>query len=294
MHYRHTIHLPRILMRARILLSPLLMTLAMASQAADIPQASPAVAATPAEAAKAAEANQPVAVVNGVAIPPFFAEILTQERMARGQSAEQISKEMIRNTLINSELLVQEAKRQGLDKSPQLQALIVYRNQEMLARAQLENHLRQHPLKEEDIKAEYDKAKEKAGGGEYRASHILVPTEKEAKDVIAQLGKKKAKFADLAKKYSKDSSAGNGGDLGWVDPSALVGEFAEAMAKLKKGEYTKAPVQTRFGWHVILLEDSRDLKIPTYDEAKERVAQQMLQQQIRAYLQELRAGAKVE
>jgi peptidyl-prolyl cis-trans isomerase C len=143
--------------------------------------------------------------------------------------------------------------------------------------------------------AEYNKAKAKAGETEYRPRHILVNSEKEAKAVIAKLTTgKKAKFDDLAKKESKDSSAGNGGDLGWVLPANLVPEFANAMVGLKKGEISKTPVQTKFGWHVIRMEEIRKLDFPEFDKLKDRIASQMQQLQLRNYVVELRAGARVE
>jgi len=206
-----------------------------------------------------------------------------------------LTDEAVRDAVITAELLAQEAVRKGLDKGPTLIAAMEFQKKEILSQALIEDFVRSHPINEELIKAEYDSAKIKAGDTEYRASHILVNSEKEAKDVIAKLtAGKKAKFEDLAKKESKDSSAGNGGDLGWTLPANLVPEFANAMVKLKKGEVSKTPVQTKFGWHVIRLEETRKLDFPTYDKLKNRIASQMQQQQLRKYVQELRAGAKID
>lgn len=240
-----------------------------------------------------AGADKPIATVNGVAIPSIYVEFIRRERAARGQSEEALSDAAIRDALIAAELLAQEALKAGIDKDPKIVALVAFQRKELLGRAVLEDYLRKHPVSEETLKAEYEKAKAKAGESEYRVRHILVTSEKEAKDIIAQL-RKKAKFEDLAKKQSKDTSAGNGGDLGWVSPSNLVGEFADAMVKLKKGEYSKTPVQTRFGWHVIRLDDARPVKIPGYEEVKGRIAQQLQQIEVRKYLRELAGNAKVE
>jgi len=185
------------------------------------------------------------------------------------------------------------AIKRGLDKGATVQAILALQRKEVLGKAMLEEYVRTHPLDDARIKAEYDKAKEKAGTMEYRPSHILVKDEKTAKSLIAKLGQK-TKFEDLAKKYSQDSSAGNGGDLGWTTPGNLVPEFAEAMVKLKKGAYTKPPVQTRFGWHVIKLEDSRAVQFPEYEKVRGRIASQLLQMDVRKYVAGLRESARIE
>lgn len=238
-------------------------------------------------------ADKPIATVNGVAIPAVYVDFIRRERVVRGQSDEALSDASIRDALIAAELLAQEALKAGLDKDPKIVALLEFQRKELLGRAFLEDYLRKHPVSEETLKAEYEKAKAKAGETEYRVRHILVSSEQEAKDIIAKL-RKKARFEDLAKKQSKDTSAGNGGDLGWISPSAVVGDFADAMVKLKKGEFSKTPVQTRFGWHVIRVDDVRPLKVPAYEEVKGRIAQQLQQIEVRKYLRELSSNAKVE
>jgi len=236
-----------------------------------------------------------LATVNGVALPHVFANFVRQGRMNRGGAPEGLTDEAIREAVITAEVLAQEAVRNGLEKGPTLIAAMEFQKKEMLSQALIEDFVRSHPISEEILKAEYDKAQAKAGNTEYRARHILVNDEKEAKDLIAKLTTgKKAKFEDLAKKASKDSSASNGGDLGWTLPANLVPEFANAMVKMKKGEVSKEPVQTKFGWHVLRLEETRKLDFPTYDKLKNRIASQMQQQQLRKYVQELRAGAKIE
>lgn len=253
------------------------------------------VAPAPAAATKAPEAAKPLATVNGVALPQVFANFVRQSRMNRGGSPESLSEEAIREAVVIAELLSQEAVRKGLDKGPTLLAAMEFQRKELLSQAVMEDFARSHPISEEAVKAEYDNAKAKAGETEYRPRHILLNSEKEAKDVIAKLtAGKKAKFEDLAKKESKDPSSGNGGDLGWTLPANLVPEFANAMVKLKKGEVSKDPVQTKFGWHVIRLEETRKLDFPAYEKLKNRIASQMQQFQLRKYVQELRAGAKIE
>jgi peptidyl-prolyl cis-trans isomerase C len=266
----------------------LLLCLAL-SMSAGARAAASAPAAVPPQASVA-----PIAVVNGVPIPAVFGDIMRRERAARGQGPEQLSDDAVRNALIAGELLAQEAHRQGLDKSPKVIALLEFQRKDLLGRVMLEEFVRTHPIGEETLKTEYEKAKEKAGATEYRVRHILVPTEKEAKEIIAEIKSHKASFEDLAKKRSKDGSASNGGDLGWVTASGLAPGFAAAMEKLKKGQYTTAPVQTTFGWHVIQVDDTRALQVPPFEKVKERIANQLQQIQVRKYLQELRSTAAVE
>ncbi len=283
-------------MKQKLLFAALAASLLLPAQFATAADAA-APAAAPAAAApdaKAAEPAKPLAVVNGVALPQVFAVFVRQSRMDRGGSPEALSEESIRDAVITAEVLSQEALRKGLDKDPTVAAAMDFQHKETLSQALVENFVRTNPVSEEAIKAEYENAKAKAGDTEYHPRHILVGSEKEAKDIIAKLSGKKAKFEDLAKKQSKDSSAGNGGDLGWTLPANLVPEFSSAMVKLKKGEFSKTPVQTKFGWHVIRLDETRKLDIPAYDKLKGRIANQLLQQQLRKYAQELRASAKIE
>lgn len=271
-------------------LTPLFFGLSSPALAAD-----PAPTAAPAAAPATAPAGKPLAVVNGISIPVIYGAFIKQSRTARGAAPENLTEESIRDSLVNMELLAQEARRKGLDKGPSVLAAIEFQTKELLGQAAIEDFARSNPISEDLVRSEYDKAKAKAGTTEYRPRHILVPTEKEARALITKLTTgKKAKFEDLAKSASKDSSANNGGDLGWILPANLVPEFAAAMTKLKKGEITKEPVQTPFGWHVIKMEDSRKLDFPEFDKLKGRIAGQLQQLQLRKFVQELRATARVE
>jgi len=246
-------------------------------------------------ASAAANDKNTLVVVNGVAVPQIYANFVRQGRVNRGGPPETLSDEAIRDAVIAAELMAQEAKRKGLDSGPTLLAAIEFQKKELLSKALMEDFVRANPISEDAVKSEYEKAKTVAGTTEYRPRHILVASEKEAKEVITRLTTgKKAKFEDLAKKHSSDSSADNGGDLGWILPANLVPEFANAMIKMKKGEITRNPVQSKFGWHVIRMDDSRKLDFPEYDKLKNRIASQMQQQQLRKYVQELRASARIE
>ena len=139
------------------------------------------------------------------------------------------------------------------------------------------------------MKARYDDLVKGAGGNrEYHLHHILVSDEQQAKDLIAKI-KAGAKFEDLAKQYSKDPGSGkNGGDLDWSDPKAYVPEFAAAAQKLQKGQMTDTPVKTQFGWHIIRVDDIRDIAPPPLEQVKQQIAQQLVQQKLQAFEEGLR------
>ena len=173
-------------------------------------------------------------------------------------------------------------------------AALDIRRKDQLAKAYLEDYVKAHPITDAEIQAAYDKAKSEAVEPEYRARHILVTTEAEAKKLIADLGKK-AKFEDLAKKYSKDpGSAKNGGALDWSNRGAYVKEFSDALAGLKKGETTKMPVKSQFGYHIIRLDDTRKPQIPPLETVRGEIVKQTQQLRVRDAITSVRASAKVE
>lgn len=241
-----------------------------------------------------AQDAKPIATVNGREIPAIYGDMAKQTLLSQGAPNDANLDARAREALINQELLSRAAIDKGLDKNPKLVAAMEMMRREQLTKAYLEDYVKNHPVTDAEIKAEYDKAKAAAGGNEYKARHILVKTEAEAKAIIAQLDKKVA-FDKLAKEKSLDKgSAKNGGDLGWSVPGTFVKEFGEAMQKLKKGETTKAPVQTQFGWHIIKLDDMRPTQFPALDAVKNEVRQQVQQKRVRDAITELRAKAKIE
>jgi peptidyl-prolyl cis-trans isomerase C len=166
--------------------------------------------------------------------------------------------------------------------------------QTILIRALFADYEKKNPVTDAEVQAEYDKFTASNGGKEYRARHILVEKEDEAKAVIASI-KGGAKFEDIAKKQSKDPGSGaNGGDLDWANASSYVAEFSEAMVKLEKGQMTQAPVKSQFGWHIIRVDDVRQAQLPKFEEIKDQIAQQMKQQKVAAFQASLREKAKVE
>lgn len=250
-------------------------------------------AQTPATATPAADASKPLAVVNGKEIPSLYGELVRRE-MAQGQPDSPQLDTQVRESLINLELLSRAALDKGLDKDPRMAAALDIRRKDQLAKAYLEDYIKAHPVSDAEVQAMYDKAKAAPMEPEYKARHILVKTEAEAKKIIADLGKK-ARFEDLAKKLSKDpGSAKNGGALDWTDRRAFVPEFSEALAGLKKGETTKTPVKTQFGYHVIRVDDTRQPTLPPLDAVRGEITKQLQQQRVRDAISAARAGAKIE
>jgi peptidyl-prolyl cis-trans isomerase C len=242
----------------------------------------------------AAAKDGPLATVNGVAIPRQRAEIVVRAQQARGaQDSEQL-RAQIREVLINNELLAQEANRSGIAKRAEVQHQIDLNRQEVLANAVVGEYLRTHPVTDSDVQKEYDRAKAQTGDKEYKARHILVPTEEEAKALLAEI-RKGAKFEEVASRSSKDEGTkSRGGDLDWNVPGVFDKAFADAMVKLEKGKMTDAPVRTRFGFHLIQLEDVRAVSFPPLAQVKQQLTQRITQQRIQELVKDLRAKAKVE
>jgi peptidyl-prolyl cis-trans isomerase C len=276
-------------MRVALLPALILLALSPLTQA----QTPAPAAAAPAAGTPAADAGKPLAVVNGKEIPALYGELVKRE-MAQGQTDSPQLDARVRESLINLELLSRAAMDKGLDKEPRLAATLDIRRKDQLAKAYLEDYVKAHPVTDAEIQSAYDKAKAEPAEPEYLARHILVKTEAEAKKIIADLGKK-AKFEDLAKKLSKDpGSAKNGGALDWADRGAFVKEFSDAMVGLKKGEITKTPVKTQFGYHVIRLDDTRQPKIPPLEAVRGEIVKQLQQQRIREAIAAVRGSAKIE
>ncbi|MDP2694510.1 MAG: peptidyl-prolyl cis-trans isomerase [Gallionella sp.] len=237
--------------------------------------------------------DKSAALVNGVSIPQARIDLRVKAAAAQGQADSPELRKAIREDMINIEVMAQEAVKTGLDKNADVVQQVELAKQSVLVGAFVQDYVKNHPVSEDQLKQEYDKLKAKLGNKEYNTRHILVETEAEAKGIIAQLGKK-AKFEKLAAKSKDSGSAAKGGSLGWAIPSNFVPEFANALLNLKKGEYTKEPVQSQFGWHVIKLDDTRELKVPSFEEVKPQLQQRLQQQSIKKAIDELRAKAKIE
>ena len=209
----------------------------------------------------AADGN--IAVVNGVPVSQARVDYIVKTQVQQGQKDTPELRKNVADVLITREVLSQEAIKKGLDKDPAVVTQVDMAKQEFLIRAYFEDFIKRNPVTDEEIVVEYEKVKaEQSAGGqrkEYRARHILVKDEKQAKALLAQINKANGKnFAQLAKAKSEDTGSKKlGGELDWSDGSNYVKEFSDAMMKLNKGEWTKQPVKTKFGYHIILLEDVR-------------------------------------
>jgi peptidyl-prolyl cis-trans isomerase C len=230
--------------------------------------------------------------VNGKPIKQSIVDYIIKDATARGQKIDDNVRDVVMTKLISSELIVQEAQKAGIDKQADFIAKNELMTRELLVNSYLQDYIKKNPIDDATLKSEYAKFKDAVGDKEYKASHILVKTEQEAKDVIAQIAKG-GDFAKIAKDKSLDSSKEKGGDLGWFSPASMVRPFSDAVMKLQKGLYTTVPVQTQFGWHVIKLEDSRTAQPPAFDKVKDDLRNSLQKQQLEKLVTELRAKAKI-
>lgn len=245
-------------------------------------------------AAATAVQAQNITTVNGKAVPKARVDTLLQQAQRAGQQLTPEMEQQARDQVVLREIFTQEAERKGIGASPDYKAQMELARQSILIRELFEDYKKKNPVTDAEAKAEYDKFKAQAAGTEYRARHILVEKEEEAKAAIAQI-KGGAKFDEVAKKLSKDTgSAENGGDLDFAKPENYVPEFSAAMVKLKKGEMTETPVKSQFGWHVIMLEDTREAQFPAFDDVKAQIKQRIEQNKLQKYQEDLRAKAKTD
>jgi peptidyl-prolyl cis-trans isomerase C len=271
---------------------PLFLAMAvLAGCAADATKPVPEPAPKPAARAPAEAA---LAMVNGVAVPQSHMEFLLRQQISRGAPDNAQTRAMVKEELINRELIVQEARRTGLADATEVRTQAELASRDALITAYVRERLRKQPITEAEIQQEYERVRAQMGDKEYRARHILTDSDEQAKALIAQLDKG-ARFEELATRHSLDpGSKQRGGDLEWNVPQVFDRTFAEAMMKLEKGRYTKEPVRTRFGFHVIRLDDVRVTRFPSLAEVRQRIQQQLTQHRIDEAVRELRAKAKVE
>ena len=242
----------------------------------------------------AAKGAPPVATVNGVPVPRARAEALLNQQRQRGAPDNDQLRAQVREELVNREVLMQEAQRAGITRSADVAAQLDLARQEIVISAYLRDYVRKNPVSDADVQKEYDRVKAEQGDKEYRARHILVETEDQAKQMVAEL-KKGGKFEELAAKNSKDpGSKDRGGDLDWHGPGDFDRTFSDAMMKLEKGKFTETPVRTRFGFHIIQLDDVRSGRFPSFAEVRPRIQQQLTQGKIDELVKSLRGKAKVE
>jgi peptidyl-prolyl cis-trans isomerase C len=239
-------------------------------------------------------ASPPVATVNGTPISRDFYEFYVKNAAGKPSSELTVEqRDQALDNLVRAQLVADQAEKDGLLKDKDTAAILELERLNVLQQAVSERYLKDKKPTEQELRAEYETQVGMIAKQEYRARHILVATEDFAKKLVGQLDKG-AKFDDLAKRESMDSSKTQGGELGWFTPDRMVKPFSDAVTALKVGEYTKAPIQTQYGWHVIQLEETRDLAPPPYDNVKQRLEQVVQSKKFKAYTDSLLKAAKVE
>ena len=220
-------------------------------------------------------------------------DYIIKDATAAGKTIDSNARATIIDKLITNELLDQEAQKSGIDKKPDYLAKEELTLHELRVNAYIADFVKRNPIEDKDLQAEYEHQKTLFKGTDYKARHILVKTEDEAKEIIKQLTKGDD-FASIAKSKSIDTGAKeNGGDLGWFASGAMVKPFSDAVAKLNKGAYTTSPVQSEYGWHVIKLEDTRVATAPSYESSKEELHNFLIRKQLDQLVSDLKAKAKI-
>ncbi|HEX9172477.1 MAG TPA: peptidyl-prolyl cis-trans isomerase [Telluria sp.] len=245
-----------------------------------------AIAAAPAFA-------QNLAVVNGKPIPSSRVDEAVKQVVAQGQQDSPQLREMIKKSMIEREVMVQEAIKQGYDKKPDVKAALDAARQTIVVNQLARDYIAKNPVTDAEIKAEYDKVRAQMGDKEYHVRHIMAATEADAKAIIAKL-KGGAKFEELAKTSKDTRTAATGGDLDWLAAGQMPKPFADAVTKLQKGAVSDTPVQTEGGFHVIKVDDVRPAKLPTLEEAKPQIADDLTRQKLQAYQEQMVKKAKVQ
>jgi len=240
---------------------------------------------------------QNAAIVNGKSIPKAQLDKLVQKS---GQPDNPQVRDQAREMLVTRELILQEANNRGVLQKESVRDQLEQSRVGILVAAVFEDYVEKEGVAEADLKAAYESVKAQYTGKEYHVEHILVDNESDAKAIIAQI-KAGGNFEEIAKAKSKDpGSAKNGGDLGWVSDKALVPEFSKAMVQLKNGQITDKPVKSQFGYHIIKMIDSRDMRAPSFEEMKDQLKQMIASDQnwqkakFSEMMQKLRAKAKVQ
>lgn len=250
-------------------------------------------AEAPAEAPSANSGSRVLVEVNGEPVQENHFLVYRAQRGGRGKPMDQQTQLSLLNELVNTVILAQDAAGKGLEKDPEVKSAMDVARYRILAEVALQQYLEQHPVTDQDIEAAYKTEFADAKRTEYKASHILLKTEDEAKAVIAELDKG-ADFAELAKQKSTGPSGPKGGDLGWFEAGQMVKPFSDAVAGMDKGSHSKTPVQTQFGWHVIKLEDTRPQTPPKLDEVHDQLEQELQRARVTEYVNDIRAKANVE
>jgi peptidyl-prolyl cis-trans isomerase C len=252
-------------------------------------------ACNPAKPVEPVAKDPAAATVNGTPISQKMVDLIAKRGVSAGRPDTPATRATIIEQLTLQVLLAEEAIKKGLDKTPEVIQQIEAVKQSVLANAYVEDFLKAHPVSDDAVKAEYDRIKATITGTQYKARHILVARESEAKDIIAKLKKDPGAFVKLAAERSTDlNSKEKGGGLGWFDLSRVPPEFGAAVSKLEKGKFTQEPVKTPIGYDVILLEDSKPIEAPPFEDVKAQLTQQLQQQSVKTQVDALKAAAKID
>jgi peptidyl-prolyl cis-trans isomerase C len=236
----------------------------------------------------------PVATVNGEPISREFFDFYVKSAASQaGGELNAEQREQALDNLVRAHLIAQQAEKEKIDKQTETAALLELQRLNVLQQAVSQQYLKDKQPTEQELRAEYETQVAALPKLEYHARHILVATEDFAGKLIGRI-EKGANFAELAQRESMDSSKQNGGDLGWFTPDRMVKPFSDAVVALKPGEFTRKPVQTQHGWHVIKLEETRELNAPPFDAVSQRLEQMVRAKKFNAYVEELEKTAKVE
>lgn len=236
---------------------------------------------------------QNAAVVNGKPIPTSRVDGFVQAITQQGRPDSPELREMVRDELIAQELFVQEADRRGIGNEPDVKEQVDDARRNVVMRALVRDEIRRNPISDAEVRTEYDRLAKEETGKEYKARHILVESEDDARAIIDKLAAGED-FAELAKDSQDPGSASEGGDLGWNAADTFVKEFGDALATLDKGSTTKEPVKTQFGYHVIQLEDIRDKAAPAFEQLEPQIRQQLERARIQQLQERLRTAARIE
>lgn len=242
-------------------------------------------------AAEAVDATVNGESISHTAVDAHIRMVMGEEAIQKFQGAQ---RDALIADLVGRELLVQEAKKAGLDKTAEVQADIADKTADVLSAAFMRHWFKQHQPTDEELQKEYDRQSQMPAPKQFKTRHIVTATEQEAKAVIAALSNQ-ASFAELAEQKSTDAATkSKGGELDWMLPYEMFPPYLQAVIGLQKGSYTQSPVQTHVGWHIIMLDDVREAPKPMFDKVKPMLSKGLLEQQWQKFISELRANAKIE
>lgn len=229
-----------------------------------------------------------VMTVKGVDIDSTVFDAYLESRFQKpAAQATADDRAMVERELQDIYLLTTTPKAKALADDPEMKAQLELQYRGAIAQAVARDFVETNQATDAEILAEYEAQLEQSSDLQYKARHILVDTQAEAQDLIKQLGEG-ADFQALAREHSTGPSGPNGGDLGWFAPEQMVKPFADAVVELDDGAFSPEPVQTQFGWHVILREDSRENEPPTLESVRDAIKQRVEQEKFQAYMQGLR------